>query len=455
MSFDYFNTSHLAFGAKISKAFLQLNRLLQEGEDNLQDLFQIYEFYAQYIDRNYPAPFPTRPDAPVRAKELYDLLNDGNTLRSIYLDNEGVLHVTVNLFKRISNRFTIASGSTELKEGFAFCRDSVSNKNYSRDIQFVEEYDDGIGNFLFEFRIDSDNNINIVGDSYNYYIPSNFDHITTMEKGDVIFTNQNLSMEGYTAEDYEAILLVGYGYPWDGGVNPGNNDQKSDLHIRVNDKTVVNVTGWLCRQYGIVYLKPGDVLNADCKTAFRIKYKSGEPVPPAPTPSPEPPEPGIEVESYKRSSGNYYYTAYEWRFRGWTEDSTEYEYTGSNISRYAESSEGIAVGACLQLSDTVSGATTISFHVTGNPHSPSDITRVEDSIGIYFMDTSNNVISSQTVTPTIIESSAQPSYADVSEMTIPLGTAKIRIGNLGFQYSAFNTRYFSKCEISNIVIGVE
>lgn len=295
MTFDYFNTSHLAFGSKITKAFTQLERLLSEGEDNLQDLFAIYEFYNQYIDKNYPAPFPTRPDAPVRAKELYDLLNDGNTLKNVYMDEDGVLHVSVNLFKRISNRFTIATGSTTLKKGYAFCRDSISNKNYTREIQFVEDYESGIGNFLFEFRIDADNNINIVGDeSLNYYFPSNFDHITSMRKDDgYIFQSSRLdrASDVYTAQDYEVVLLVGYMSPNDADNPKGSNI--SNLHYTVNGEERMKLCGRGQRAYDIAYLKPGDILRASCKYAFKVKYISGEAIPP----QPEPPEPEVPTFS--------------------------------------------------------------------------------------------------------------------------------------------------------------
>ena len=35
MTFDFFNTSNLAFGSKLTKAFNQLDRLCNEAEENI------------------------------------------------------------------------------------------------------------------------------------------------------------------------------------------------------------------------------------------------------------------------------------------------------------------------------------------------------------------------------------------------------------------------------------
>lgn len=301
MTFDYFNTSHLAFGSKITRAFNQLNKLTNEGQAKIDELLAIYELYNQFIDRNYPAPFPSRPDAPVRAKELFDIMNDGNSIRTIYLDEEeDELHVKVTLFNRLTNRFTVGEGTTDLKSGYAFCSSSISNASPNREINFAEEYSDGHGRFLFQFRVDGNNNINIVGDeSYNYFIPSNFDHIKDLEKGPTVLTSSRIDGTGYKAEDYEAILVVGYSYNQDSD-NPRKGESKSDLRVKVNDVEYVDCAGWYNRQYVVVYLKPGDVLKASCKTAFKVIYTGNEPTQPTPPDPPDPPEPEtpLEIESY-------------------------------------------------------------------------------------------------------------------------------------------------------------
>lgn len=284
MTFDFFNPSHLAFGSKLTKAFNQLNRLCNEAEDNLVDLFRIYDTYKQYVNRNYIAPFPTRPDAPVRVNELFDLINDGDVIKDIGFTDEGKLHCAINIFNPRTNRLTVAEGETDIKEGYAFARASISNQNPYREIQFVEDYFDGEGTLLFSFRIDSDNNINISEGAYNYFLPSNFDHITGISN-----ETENIR-PGYEAEDYEAIVLTGYAR-W------GNNGEytdgsplsgKSCLKVSINGSLKVYNTGWQCRQYVVVYLKPGDKIDGNWVRGFKVKYtKKAVPVPRPSTTYPE------------------------------------------------------------------------------------------------------------------------------------------------------------------------
>lgn len=453
MTFDYFNTSHLAFGSKISKAFTQLGRLLSEGEDNLEDLFAIYEFYQQYIDRNYPAPFPTRPDAPVRAKELYDLLNDGNTLRSIYLDSEGNLHAAVTLFKRISNRFTVAKGSTELKKGFAFCLDSISNKNYSRDIQFVENYNDGHGNFLFEFRIDANGNLNIVGDTNKYFIPSNFDHITSLEKGNTVLEDALLSnKKSYTAQDYEAIVCIGYSvwgtapYGNDGGPDP----YSSVLNVNINGTNVTEIHGYNLKQWTVVYLKPGEVLTGDIKKAFRVKYNSSEPIPP----QPEPPGPveEISIQSYIGQS-NIYNRNYILGL--WENDGEETEYTEGvrNEKTVSSPSNYRAVGFLYTLNrpiestDLADGTKTYYFMVSdyqGTLVNAYHSLGIGDKIRCECLN-ENGVVLSTSEEETDLPSGGEGyTYLDGERLfTLPVGTKRIRISSLGSCYNSYQQSFYA------------
>lgn len=270
MTFDFFNPSHLAFGTKLTRAFNQLNNLCIDAEDNVQDLFRIYDIYKQYVNRNYPCPMPTRGDAPCRTNELFDLINDENTIKSFYITEEGKFHCALNIFRRTANRFTRAEGETDLKEGYAFCKSSISNSQPEREIQFTDTYTQGEGNFLFSFRIDSDNNINISENAYSYFLPSNFDHITGMTYEDEIHPD-------YTAKDYEAVLLIGWSSMDN---NRPYGDVNSKLEVYLNGQEIEKVSGWLCRQFMVVYLKPEDKLTGSWSTGFRIKYtKNSVPIP--------------------------------------------------------------------------------------------------------------------------------------------------------------------------------
>lgn len=285
MTFDYFNSSHLAFGSKLTKAFNQLDKLYKEAENNLSDLFRIYEIYSQYINRNYRAPFPLRSDAPCRSDEIFDVINDSNVLKKAYINDSGKFHVEVNIFKRISNRFTIASGTTSKKKGYAFVVPSVSNVNPNSTIKFVSSYDEGEGNFLFQYRIGSDNSIYLIGNDVEYLIPGDTNYLTGMSLGDTLLTDVTTS-KTYKATDCEAVLCIGYS-AWgdDGQHNDGSPlSKKSCLDVRINSKQVAFITGWQCKHYIVVYLKPGDVLSGRFKKAVKVNYTKGS------SPSPEPPE---------------------------------------------------------------------------------------------------------------------------------------------------------------------
>lgn len=289
MTFNFFNPSHLAFGSKLTKAFNQLNKLCNEAEDNLDYLFQIYDTYKQYINRNYRAPFPTRGDAPCRVDELFDLINDAIIIKSLEVTEEEKFHCAINIFKRSTNRLTVAEGITELKKGYAFVRSSTSNQSPNRDIQFVENISEGQGSFLFQYRIDSDGSVNIIDEENNYFLPSNFNQVTGMKKGDTIYS-------GHIAEEYEAVVIIGYAR-W------GNNGEYTDgspwthgscLDVQINGNSICSISGWQCRQYTVVYLKPGDKLTGSFKQAFKVNYtKTSVPVP---TPA--------VLEMYRKNAGN-------------------------------------------------------------------------------------------------------------------------------------------------------
>lgn len=276
MTFDFFNTSHLAFGSKLTKAFLQLDRLCTEAEENQESLNTIIEQYSQYVNRNYKAPFPTRPDAPCRTNEIFDIINDLNSIKYLRINQEGNLECAINLFKRVSNRFTVATGTTELKKGYASVLDSISNARPEREIQFTETYPSS-GNFLFEFRIDEYNNINIVGDSKSYFIPGDFNHIVGMEY------EKDVSTSSYTAEGNECIVCVGLG---------GRGNTIRRLTVKVDNATKINVGTKNGKNFGVVYLKPGETLTGTMSRAFKVKYFSKV------VPIPEPVEPPTTTFTY-------------------------------------------------------------------------------------------------------------------------------------------------------------
>ena len=53
MSFDFFNTSYLAFGSKLYAAFVTLENLIMEAEDNLEQVKSDQAIYDEYLNKNY------------------------------------------------------------------------------------------------------------------------------------------------------------------------------------------------------------------------------------------------------------------------------------------------------------------------------------------------------------------------------------------------------------------
>lgn len=334
MTFDFFNTSHLAFGSKLTKAFLQLDRLCTEAEENQANLKLILQEYEQYSNRNYKAPFPTRPDAPCRTNEIFDIINDLNSIKYIRLNSEGNLECAINLFKRVSNRFTIASGTTELKEGYASVIDSVSNARPEREIQFTETYPTA-GNFLFQFKIE-DGNINILGDSKAYFLPGDFNHIIGMEY------EKDVSTTSYTAEGDECIVCVGQGGAGADSIWP--------LTVKVNDKIKVDAKTKNTKNFAVIYPKKGDVITGNMSRAFKIKYLAKEVAIPTPI---VPPTVSFEVlsntydtctvnsgsfDSYLNNNGTVSYSGFT------TEYSTDFNFKCSDWNLIKSISIGNILG---------------------------------------------------------------------------------------------------------------
>lgn len=260
MSFDYFNTSHLAFGSKLTRAFRQLEKMCNDAELNISRYVKDIEYLGEYVNVNYRAAFPISPDSPVRADELFDVINDEIIIKEIKYDNN-IFTVSINYFNRVNNRFTIGKGSTDLKEGFAFMADSVSNLNPTSEIKFVSTENQGRGKELFKFRVDASGFINIATNS-NSIIKFNrggINHINNMEIGDQVTLP-------HTASDYEAILVLGKT-----AVNG------TSINLSLNNKKIYEMGGYVTKQYAIVYMKPEDILKSSTyDKAYKVIYNRTE-----------------------------------------------------------------------------------------------------------------------------------------------------------------------------------
>lgn len=162
MSFDYFNTSYLAFGSKLTKAFRSLASSLDNVNKNVEVLQDQLSYYSQYIGRNYKVPEPSLQTSPVRAKEVYNLLSNITCyVKDISIGDNG-LRVKINLFNKNSNKISYLFGedTTSIENGVCCADLSSSNDTPSQEIRFYnldtdeeESWKKDNGTFLFRYVI--------------------------------------------------------------------------------------------------------------------------------------------------------------------------------------------------------------------------------------------------------------------------------------------------------------
>lgn len=264
MSFDFFNVSHLAFGSKLTKAFRQLERELEDAESIVGTYIQDISYLGSYVNRNYKVPFPKSGDSPVRIDEFFDLVDDRTMILKLqFLD--GVLSVKIATFDRDTQRFSISEGNTELKEGYALFTPSISNSSPFSVITFEEEEQTG-KTVLFKYRVNSQDIIELseVNERFFRITCDMLAQINSFSWGEAIKLP-------YTAKGYEAILVTGdtKAYQYD----------RTKIEIKVNGRAVYDAGGSAPNenQYSFpIYLKPKDVLSIGAgtyTTARRINYK--------------------------------------------------------------------------------------------------------------------------------------------------------------------------------------
>ena len=128
MTYDFFNTSNLAFGNNLTKAFLNLTKTTDDVYIKCQEIFDRWDAYQGYLNRNYAVPRPQDPDNPARSNEIYDLLKtEPFHIETLKYEN-GRLQVVLHKFNVNTNRISKLTLSTTAKSGYVFYRESTSNQ---------------------------------------------------------------------------------------------------------------------------------------------------------------------------------------------------------------------------------------------------------------------------------------------------------------------------------------
>lgn len=177
MTYDYFNTSYLAFGDKLKKAFKSLGGLLDNGYNNVDSLSTQLSFIGSYLNKNYQVSNPNSEEDPCNCETIYKLLRNNpisnlNILPySLTTDNSEELkgiQVSLTFFNPITDKLCTALGysTTNKKEiinGTCFLLPSVINNNFNGQLLFFDKNETKIvsGNaiklFDFEYISEEDN----------------------------------------------------------------------------------------------------------------------------------------------------------------------------------------------------------------------------------------------------------------------------------------------------------
>jgi len=265
MTFEFFNTSNLAFGSKLTSAFKTLDDMAQRSSNNIDILLSDLEFYEQYLDRNYRVPAPTTGTMAARTNELFNLLDEKVEIQEVDY-SDGLFSFGCSWCDKNTKKITVASGTTSIKNGYAYVLPASSNTRMRRTIRFSDVADKANSEIqLFQYRINSNGNIFLIGnliDSLDLF-PQEFNQYKSLGKG------SNISLP-YTAKDYECIAVRAYYH------SNGDDDVLKDLKVAVNGKIIMNARDTFPHHLGyrhcIVYLKPNDVLTGTYGAAFKINY---------------------------------------------------------------------------------------------------------------------------------------------------------------------------------------
>lgn len=262
MTYDFFNTSYLAFGSKLTRAFRSLADKLDNSYVNVELLQQQLTYYDQYINRNYKVPTPSGGGSPVQAKQIYDILKVKQCIIRDLSYADGKLHVAVSYISN-GNKITYASGETELTKGYCYIKTALTNDAPSTELTFVEEEDEG-KNLLFSFEIQSDKvRLSDLDDTFPLFCGSYDNHYKTMTWTEVDssdYLNQEI-----THDTYLIAIVKGSGR----------------LEVSIDNKVIWGVNCPTYLKYSIpLYLKPGETFTGatNLEHLFRIDLEAGRSV---------------------------------------------------------------------------------------------------------------------------------------------------------------------------------
>lgn len=255
MSFDYFNTSYLAFGQKLYSAFATLDSLAKEAKLNIDKIMTYQSLFDDYLNKNYSVPIPQNPESPCRSDNFFDIIDDKPIYINKLTSTQGGIDVQLILVNRNNDRVTRLTGSTSLKEGYCYYKTEAPSNSYpDKEVEFTSDKANVIGTLLFQFRVDKNNILNIVGSTSALYIrPNDLTSYSSVSWGERVANNN----QEYTAQDYECLLIKGY---------------YRNLKVVLNNNIVMQGQGNWVQRHCVLYVKKGDKITGNYQYINRINY---------------------------------------------------------------------------------------------------------------------------------------------------------------------------------------
>lgn len=262
MGYDFFNTSSTAFGSRLTAAFLSLTKLGEDAETRLNEILTDWDLYKAYIGNSYRIPKPQGLDDPVRTNEIFDIFANKPVIIKDLKYSNNKLQLKIFKFNTTNNRMTVLSGETTKKSGYVYYDQATSNTRPNKTVRF-EDNALGAGELLFQYRVDNNNKVNLIGQVKNQLalIPVDASHLTGVRLANKL-ANTN---KKYTSKDYECLLVIGRDSDYTSNNNPA-------IRIYKNDKQIMRGNGYRSRRYCIIYSKPDDVITGKYDSIYRIQY---------------------------------------------------------------------------------------------------------------------------------------------------------------------------------------
>ena len=276
MTFDFFNTSDLAFGGKLTSAFRQLFNLLQQAEDNIDSVLEKQAIYSDYFFKNYIVGEPTNATQPCRTNEILNIIQQKQGAINVstqVVDVGLMVTVKANLYDKVNNTVTslidtFTVPKTDFRGGIPI-NGTTLNQYFLRKYVYIKLADNNMSmivnaNFTDKKKTELEDgefllfilNVNPVGD----YTLEQLDSRFKVTVGDFSSYKSIKLEDGNLAEINHFIYQNGKNFDVERDIVLG-------VKLKAGDKLIINNT----TRYDLTSLADNDLL-----TPVYINFKKGD-----------------------------------------------------------------------------------------------------------------------------------------------------------------------------------